>query len=176
MTRRKLMARSQWLFAVRLSKEISMKKITTILVLSAATAMGAQALAQTTMPAPSTPPAATPPTTTPPATTMAPADPIYMMPATGQHWRSSDMIGKPVYSRNDERVGEIDELLMTSDGRVVAAVVGVGGFLGIGERKVALSFPAIQAVKDSNGVDRLTVGVSRDMLRSAPEYKPVKAM
>jgi sporulation protein YlmC with PRC-barrel domain len=149
---------------------MTMKKITTIMSLSAATMIGAQAFAQTQTPAP-TPPAQI----APPAAAM-PTDPIYVVPTTGTQWRSSDFVGKPVYSRNDERVGEIDDLLMSSDGKIAAAVVGVGGFLGMGERKVAIAFPSIQMIKDSNGVDRLSVQVSKDMLKTAPEYKPARTM
>jgi sporulation protein YlmC with PRC-barrel domain len=151
-----------------------MKTLGTILSLSAATLIGAQALAQTQSPTPApTPPAIAPAA---PPSAAVPADPIYVMPASGTQWRSSDFVGKPVYSRNDERVGEIDDLLMTTDGKIAAAVVGVGGFLGMGERKVAIAFPSIQMTKDSNGVDRLSVQVSKDMLKTAPEYKAAKAM
>jgi sporulation protein YlmC with PRC-barrel domain len=142
-----------------------MKKLTMILSLTGASLLGAHAYAQSTAPAPAP---------TPPAVAMP--DPIYTTPWTPAHWRASEVIGKPVYTRNDERIGEVDELLVGSDGRVVAAVVGVGGFLGMGERKVAISYPAIKFARDANGHLRANVEVGKDMLKGAPEYKPVKAM
>jgi PRC-barrel domain len=144
-----------------------MKKLTTILALTGASLLGAHAFAQSTAPTPA-------PTQTPPAVAMP--DPIYTAPWTPAHWRSSEVIGKPVYTRNDERIGEIDDLLVGADGNVVAAVVGVGGFLGMGERKVAISYPALKMARDPNGNLRANVEVGKDTLKSAPEYKPVKAM
>jgi PRC-barrel domain len=97
------------------------------------------------------------------------ADPFYAVPMTSVAWRSTEIVGKPVYTRQDQRIGEVDELLVGPDGRILAAVVGVGGFLGIGERKVALAFPALQMTRDARGV-KLSVDLNRDMLRAAPEY------
>merc|ERR1711974_59949 len=48
---------------------------------------------------------------------------------------ASDVMGKWVYDASRERVGEIENLVVTPDGEIVAAILGVGGFLGIGEKK-----------------------------------------
>ena len=56
-------------------------------------------------------------------------------PATGQ-WRASKLIGVDVYNNQNEKIGEIDELIMTSNGQIAGAMIGVGGFLGMGERNV----------------------------------------
>lgn len=91
------------------------------------------------------------------------------------HWRSSDAVGQPVYNRANERIGEVEELVIDADGRVLAAIVGVGGFLGMGERDVAVNYRAFQMTRDANGKPRLVVNVDKAALEKAPEYKPVPA-
>jgi hypothetical protein len=59
-------------------------------------------------------------------------------------WRSSKLIGVNVYNANNESLGEINELLTDSSGKTQAAVVGVGGFLGMGERNVAIPFEKLK--------------------------------
>lgn len=88
------------------------------------------------------------------------------------HWRASEAIGKPVYNRADERIGEIEELLMDGEGRVMAAVVGVGGFLGIGERDVAVAYRSFTMSRDKNGAPKLMVDLTKAELEKASEYKP----
>ena len=55
-------------------------------------------------------------------------------------WRTSKVVGLSVYNDNNENVGSINELLMDKSGNIKAAVIGVGGFLGVGERLVAVPF------------------------------------
>ena len=55
---------------------------------------------------------------------------------------ASDLRGSNVYGANNENVGDIKDILLERDGRVAAMVIGVGGFLGIGEKNVALPFEA----------------------------------
>jgi putative membrane protein len=62
------------------------------------------------------------------------------------HIMASDLEGTTVYGMADEKVGEIDEVILDRTGRVVAVVVGVGGFLGIGEKNVAIPFEALEIV------------------------------
>jgi sporulation protein YlmC with PRC-barrel domain len=86
------------------------------------------------------------------------------------HWRASDMIDEPVYNSANERIGEINEIVLDQDGRVVAAIVGVGGFLGIGERDVAVNFQSIRMNRDTNGAVRLVVDIDRNRLQNAPAF------
>ena len=91
-------------------------------------------------------------------------------------WRSSEVVGQMVYNRADEKLGEIEELLIDRDGKVMAAVVGVGGFLGIGESKVAISYPSFEMRPDKDGKVRLVVNVDKAILKNAPVYKAPEAM
>lgn len=91
------------------------------------------------------------------------------------HWRSSESIGEAVFNRAGERIGEIDDLLIDKGGRVLAAVIGVGGFMGIGEHKVAVSYQSFEMTREANGKPRLVVDINKVMLKDAPAYKPVDA-
>ena len=59
-------------------------------------------------------------------------------------WRTSKLIGLGVYNEQNERVGDINEVLLDRDGRAQAVVIGVGGFLGLGERNVAVRFDELK--------------------------------
>jgi hypothetical protein len=56
------------------------------------------------------------------------------------------MIGLNVYNDTNEKLGSISDLLLAKDGKINAAVIGVGGFLGVGERLVAVSFDKLKFV------------------------------
>ena len=61
-------------------------------------------------------------------------------------WRLYKMIGLDVYNQNDEKVGDISELLVDQTGKIQTAILGVGGFLGVGERMVAVNFDQLKFV------------------------------
>jgi putative membrane protein len=61
-----------------------------------------------------------------------------------QHILVSDLTGTTVYGTNNENIGEVNDVVLDRDGKLLAVVVGVGGFLGIGEKDVAIPFEALQ--------------------------------
>ena len=63
-------------------------------------------------------------------------------------WRASKLDGLNVYNQNNEKIGDISELIVDSSGTIQAVVVGVGGFLGLGERDVAIPFDQIKFVNE----------------------------
>ncbi|SCY00209.1 PRC-barrel domain-containing protein [Microvirga guangxiensis] len=68
---------------------------------------------------------------------------------------ASDLIGTRVVSTNNESIGDINDVIMDRNGKIMAAVVGVGGFLGIGEKDVAVPFEALEFANDqqANAMD-----------------------
>jgi sporulation protein YlmC with PRC-barrel domain len=64
-------------------------------------------------------------------------------------YRASDLMGKDVYGANNEDIGEINDVIIGRDGQVMAVVVGVGGFLGIGEKDVAVPMQSLQFQADA---------------------------
>ncbi|PSC04016.1 photosystem reaction center subunit H [Alsobacter soli] len=59
-------------------------------------------------------------------------------------WRGSKLVGVDIYGQNDEKVGDVKDILLDQQGNAKAVVIGVGGFLGMGEKNVAVPFNAIQ--------------------------------
>lgn len=84
--------------------------------------------------------------------------------------RASKLIGTAVRNPAGETIGDINEILLDKSGKVAAVVVGVGGFLGMGEREVALAFESIQMTRDKDGKDVLTVNATKDTLKTAPAW------
>lgn len=141
------------------------------------TILAAPAVAQTTTTTPdrpATPPAATAPTTTTPGTSMTSSGEVqYYAPAAGEH-RASKLIGTLVKNSAGETVGDVNEIILSKDGKAMAAVLGVGGFLGMGERHVAVSFSSLNFTQDANG--NMTVMLptaTKESLKTAPEWKTV---
>jgi len=76
-----------------------------------------------------------------------------------------------VYNLQDERLGRIEDLVIGGGREIAAIVVGVGGFLGIGERYAALPPNAVVLTRQPNGSMRAVVDATRDALRNSPEFK-----
>ena len=75
----------------------------------------------------------------------------------------------------DNKIGDVRDLIIDADGRIIAAIVGVGGFLGIDEKNVAIPFDALKLSTESFGgkivTKELTVNTTKEELRSAPGFK-----
>lgn len=72
---------------------------------------------------------------------------------------------------DDEDIGTITDLVIDEDGQINAVVVGVGGFLGMGEKNVAIEWDSLELTKDDEGEDYvITVNASEDALEAAEEY------
>lgn len=64
------------------------------------------------------------------------------------NWRASKVVGLNVYNDGNESLGAINDLLTDKDGKIVAVIVGVGGFLGVGERYAAIPFDKVKFVNE----------------------------
>jgi hypothetical protein len=80
------------------------------------------------------------------------------------------ILGKSVRSQDNEDMGRIVDILVTRAGRVRAAVIDFGGFLGVGSRKVAVDWSALHFASTGRP-DRIRIELTRDQVRVAPEYK-----
>jgi PRC-barrel domain len=84
---------------------------------------------------------------------------------------ASKLVGATIYSPSDEKVGNIQYLVMNKSGQVDAVVVGVGGFLGIDKKDVALTFSSLNVTYDvDNSVKKITANVTKESMKSAPAY------
>lgn len=95
----------------------------------------------------------TPSSSTPPATSAAPANTGTAVTSqalmTSGSWRASKLIGLDVYNQSNEKLGDINELILDKDGKVAAVIIGVGGFLGVGERDIAVSLGELRFVEEA---------------------------
>jgi sporulation protein YlmC with PRC-barrel domain len=82
----------------------------------------------------------------------------------------TDWYKQSVYDPNNNKVGEIMDVLVSPDGRVDALIVGVGGFLGAGEKDVAVNFNAVNKTTKDNKI-YLTMNTTKDELKSAPGFR-----
>jgi PRC-barrel domain len=82
----------------------------------------------------------------------------------------TDWYKQNVYDPQHQKIGEIMDLLVNQSGQVEAAMVGVGGFLGAGEKDVAVSFNAIKPTK-KNDKTYLTLNTTKDALKNAPGFR-----
>jgi sporulation protein YlmC with PRC-barrel domain len=77
------------------------------------------------------------------ASSGAMSDKFYANTAGGE-WRASKFMGLDIYGADNKKIGDVRELVMSHDGSIKAVVIGVGGFLGIGEKDVAIPYNQVQ--------------------------------
>ncbi|MFD9901112.1 PRC-barrel domain-containing protein [Mesorhizobium sp. NPDC059025] len=86
---------------------------------------------------------------------------------------ATNFISQSVYESDKAdaaTVGKVNDLIFTPEGKIEAAVVGVGGFLGVGEKDVAVSPDQLQMATRSDGKTWLVMKASKDQLNSAPAF------
>lgn len=133
-------------------------------------------------PAPSTPPASSTPSGVTPTAPESSTAPATGMGAAGASdtaettqaisgWSVKQKImGKDVHNENDEKVGEITDVILADDGKAVYYVIGAGGFLGMGAHDVAIPFEKV-----TQGDDKLTLtGYTKDQLKALPKVEVAK--
>ena len=64
------------------------------------------------------------------------------------NWRASKLMGLDVYNEANEKLGDVNELILDKNGKVSAVVIGVGGFLGMGEHDIAVSMDKLKFVEE----------------------------
>ena len=107
-------------------------------------------------------------------------------------WQASKLIHMNVYNAQNEKIGDIKELMLDKNGKVNIVAIGVGGFLGMGERDVAVKFDQLkwsneppksassagtttgsaqsQANRDRNYPDHAVLDATKDQLKAMPQF------
>jgi sporulation protein YlmC with PRC-barrel domain len=135
------------------------KLLATAAVVAIATS---SALAQTQPAPPANSPAVQAPQPAAPAVTKVSSDVL-----------ASKLIGQTVYSSDAadaQTIGAISDLIVGTDGKLKSAIVGVGGFLGIGQKNVAIDFSTIKWSIDQNGKQWAVLATTKEQLQAAPAY------
>jgi PRC-barrel domain len=98
--------------------------------------------------------------------------PQFLQQQSTDEWRSSSLIGTGVVAAGDQEVGEIKDVLINRKGTVKAVILGIGGFLGVGEKVIAIPFDALTIGGDADGeVQNISVGLTREELKQAPAFR-----
>lgn len=86
-----------------------------------------------------------------------------------------DLVGQTVYDPDNAKIGNISDLILSKDGKSVEGfVIGVGGFLGIGEKAVALKLDRLKMTPEQDGSLKLVMAIKKDELTNAPTFKSKK--
>ena len=118
------------------------------------------------------------------SSSMEPAAPITRVPVdvlAGYSVVDSDMLvsrilNLPVYNGTEdgaEQIGTINDLILNADGSVAAVVLGVGGFLGLGEKQVAVDYSALQFTVAADNTERYVLQTTVEDLTAAPDFQIV---
>ncbi len=137
-------------------------------IFATASVLAPAAFAQTSAPATTSTPMATAPSTDGAAATTTGS---YITQQSPDQVSANTYIGQSVYNTGNESIGKVSDLIMQKNGGIVAAVVGVGGFLGIGAKNVAVPMSNISIAQNQDGTVKLTTSESADSLKAAPEFQ-----
>jgi streptogramin lyase len=127
------------------------------------------ALAQsTTSPSSSSTPSATSTTSAPSAAGKA----EFIAKQSPDQHLASKFNGTNVIGTDDKKIGEVSDVLFDNDHKAVAFIIGVGGFLGIGQKDVAIAPSSFQTVAGKDATDlKLRLAMTKDELKAAPTFE-----
>ena len=133
------------------------------------------ALAQTTTPSATAPSATNPaPSSTAAAPAANPAGKAnFVTKQSPDQHLASKFNGTDVIGADDAKIGDVSDVLFDKDRKVIAFIVGVGGFLGIGSKDVAIDPASFQPVPGKDASDmKLRLSMTKDELKAAPAFEP----
>jgi sporulation protein YlmC with PRC-barrel domain len=136
------------------------------------------ALAQTPAPQPN----ANSSTSASPSTsaTSAPGNAQAISTQSPDQWLASKFKGTDVIGADNSKIGDVSDILFDKQGKVDAVIIGVGGFIGIGQKDVALPLTAFQVVPpkspgNDSSSEKLRLSMSKDQLQQMAEFKPMSS-
>src|SRR5262245_15187044 len=115
-----------------------------------------------------------PPAQRPAATTEVPKTPVtgQILVQDANTVLAKELIGLTVYAPDKAKIGSISDLILSKDAKSVEGfIIGVGGFLGIGEKSVALKMDRLQISHNGDGSVQLMMDVKKEELANAPSFK-----
>ena len=106
--------------------------------------------------------------TNPPPASQAPVAQSTAPKADGEMWRASKLIGVNVYNDQDEKLGDINEILLDKSGKVDGVVIGVGGFLGMGRQDIMVEMSKLKFVDEPVRTSSTTTSTTGSATPVAP--------
>jgi hypothetical protein len=129
-------------------------------------------------PSPTTPTSPSPPSATAPSMPSGKADSAkFVTKQSPDQMLASKFKGTDVVGADDQKIGDVSDILFDKNGKVLAYIVGVGGFLGIGAKDVAIEPSSFQAMPDNSttasaGDVKLRLSMTKDDLKNAATFEP----
>src|SRR5215216_3144587 len=90
--------------------------------------------------------------------------------AAPQGFLASNVIGATVYSQDDQSIGDINDIILSPEGQPSQVIVGVGGFLGMGEKDVVLDMSKLKIAATDNGSLKIVVQTTPEELKNMPAF------
>lgn len=95
--------------------------------------------------------------------------------ATPGAWRASQLLGQTLTTGLNQSVGTIDDIVIDGDGKVAAVLVGVGGFLGMGERLVPIALRHLVITPREGGQISVETSLTREAINQAATLDPLES-
>lgn len=100
------------------------------------------------------------------------ADDVFLTEQKPTEYLAKDrLIGVNVHNGDGKVIGDVEDLVVDGDNKIVGAIIGVGGLLGVGEKKVAVSLPSLNIEATDKGIVITLPAATKDALTAAPAYK-----
>jgi sporulation protein YlmC with PRC-barrel domain len=93
---------------------------------------------------------------------------------SADEFRTSKLVGTKVYNNAGENIGSVEDIILKPDGTLGTVVLSVGGFLGIGNKYVAVPFSNLKISRDSSSL-KITTDGTKDSLKALPDYQFYKS-
>lgn len=100
------------------------------------------------------------------------ADDVFLTEQKPTEYLAKDrLIGVNVHNGDGKVIGDVEDLVVDGDNKIVGAIIGVGGLLGVGEKKVAVRLPSLNIEATDKGIVITLPAATKDALTAAPAYK-----
>jgi hypothetical protein len=101
----------------------------------------------------------------------ASSSPQFLAKQASDDWLASNLIGQTVYNGQNEAIGDINDLVTDQGGKIVAVLIGSGGFLGMGEKDVAVRFEDLKLAREQNDSIKIVADFNKETLAAAPDFE-----
>jgi PRC-barrel domain len=102
---------------------------------------------------------------------LASGSPQFLSKQERSDWLASNLTGVPVVNAANENIGSVTDLISDESGKVIGVLIGAGGFLGIGQKDVAIRFEDLKLARDEKDNVTAMVNITQETLAAAPDYE-----
>lgn len=92
-----------------------------------------------------------------------------------QQWLTTDFVGQSIVGVDGRPIGKVRSLVIGENGNVEAVIIGIGGFLGMGQKPIAVPFASIEKSTNERGQTNLVLMKTAEQLEQAPQFLTLKA-